>query len=461
MIRHISIRYKIILMVLAIFIFIAGLSFTIFSISESRKQKKNLEREALFLAKFTADYCTAPLVFGIKEETTEVLNNLSSNPAVMYTAVYTSNGVLFDSYNPNTINIPANLNIIATLDSVSIISHIDSLHFFNEKSLLIKLPVVYEGMQHGTIVMAYSLSQARISLKRSMRTAAYITLIILVIVYLLAFLFQRIISDPILALASVTDKIKKDANYTLRLKKRNNDEIGILYDRFNNMLEQIEFRDKNRDETEEMLKEAKNLAENADKLKSAFLANMSHEIRTPLNGILGFSGLLDNDELSTEERKYYIEVINQSSNQLLTIVDDILSISRLETGQIEVLNEQVNINGMLQDMFAKYNLKTSERNITLSHKKDLDDKQSILFSDSDKLRQILDSLLSNAFKFTSEGYVLFGYSFKGEYLEFYVEDTGIGIPEDHKNIIFDHFTLKSSNKTQKSWLRYDHYFLKT
>ena len=152
MIRHISIRYKIILMVLAIFVLIAGLSFTIFSISESRKQKKNLEREALFLAKFTADYCTAPLVFGIKEETTEVLNNLSSNPAVMYTAVYTSNGVLFDSYNPNTINIPANLNIIATLDSVSIISHIDSLHFFNEKSLLIKLPVVYEGMQHGTIV---------------------------------------------------------------------------------------------------------------------------------------------------------------------------------------------------------------------------------------------------------------------------------------------------------------------
>jgi signal transduction histidine kinase len=178
---------------------------------------------------------------------------------------------------------------------------------------------------------------------------------------------------------------------------------------------------------QEELKQSVQKAEESDRLKSAFLQNMSHEIRTPLNGILGFSGLLDSEELSPEERSYYIDVINQSSNQLLSIVDDILSISRLETGQIEVLSEQVNVNAMMQELFAVYNTKASERNIVISHGKELDDKQSIVFSDSEKLRQVLDNLLSNALKFTHEGHVKFGYHCKGNTLQFYIEDTGIGI----------------------------------
>jgi PAS domain S-box-containing protein len=192
-------------------------------------------------------------------------------------------------------------------------------------------------------------------------------------------------------------------------------------------------------QTEEALKLSREQAVESDKLKSAFLQNMSHEIRTPLNGILGFSGLLDNNELSSEERSYYIEVINQSSNQLLGIVDDILSISRLETGQIEVLNEEVNINNLLKELFTKYNVKANDQGIVLSHETDLDDKQSIAFTDSGKLKQVLDSLLSNAIKFTRQGHVLFGYKYKGEILEFCVEDTGIGIEAEHHTKIFERF----------------------
>jgi signal transduction histidine kinase/CheY-like chemotaxis protein len=187
------------------------------------------------------------------------------------------------------------------------------------------------------------------------------------------------------------------------------------------------------------LKIAKEKAEENDRLKSAFLQNMSHEIRTPLNGILGFSGLLDNQELTHEERKYYIEVIGQSSNQLLSIVDDILSISKLETGQMEVSNEEVNVNSLLQELFIKYNTKTHEQNINLSFYKDLIDKQSIIYCDNYKLRQILENLLSNALKFTQVGHIIFGYVRNNGFLIFYVEDSGIGIKPDHHTKIFERF----------------------
>lgn len=190
---------------------------------------------------------------------------------------------------------------------------------------------------------------------------------------------------------------------------------------------------------EEDLRISKLKAEEADRLKSAFLANMSHEIRTPLNGILGFSGLLDNDSLSPDDRSYYIDIINQSSNQLLTIVDDILSLSKLETGQMVVENEELYVNGLLDELCTKYAEKASAKNIALSTNNGLDDKKSIIFSDKEKLQQILDNLLSNAIKFTHKGHVLMGYQLVDNWLEFYVEDTGIGINPEHHDKIFDRF----------------------
>ncbi len=199
---------------------------------------------------------------------------------------------------------------------------------------------------------------------------------------------------------------------------------------------------------EEDLRESREKAIESDKLKSAFLQNMSHEIRTPLNGILGFSNLLNSDELTNEDKEYYIEVINQSSNQLLGIVDDILNISRLETGQIEVISEEVSINNIIQELTDFYSHKFSEKKITLSYSKELGDIESIIYCDQEKLRQVLISLLNNAFKFTSQGHILFGYELKDKYLEFYVEDSGIGIDPQYHRKIFDRFQQVDSNSTR-------------
>jgi signal transduction histidine kinase/CheY-like chemotaxis protein len=295
------------------------------------------------------------------------------------------------------------------------------------------------------------MEKAALNIQRSIRVSTLITLLVLLIVIILAFFFQRIISDPILALASITDKIKHDANYSIRLKKRNSDEIGILYDRFNNMLEQIELRDKTRDQTEEMLKKATELAINADKLKSAFLANMSHEIRTPMNSIIGFAGLLDDPDLTNKERKEYIGLINSSCNSLLHLIDDILDISKIEAGQLTVVFEKTSISDVMHELyitFKEINQKSNENRVELKLNLPFGLPNISANTDVFRLKQVLSNLLSNAIKFTSRGHIEFGFTLiekikddqRKKYVKFFVHDSGIGMDQKTQNLIFERFT---------------------
>lgn len=197
------------------------------------------------------------------------------------------------------------------------------------------------------------------------------------------------------------------------------------------------------------LKQAKEQAEESDRLKTAFLQNMSHEIRTPLNGILGFSGLLNNQDISDEEKGYYLNVINESSNQLLSIVDNILSLSRLETEKLEVVTQEININDVIGELFFKYNTKVSDKNIYIQTHKSLNHKESAVYSDSAKIQLILQNLLDNAIKFTHEGHIRFGYNIKDENIEFFVEDTGIGIDKIYFDKIFERFQQVDDEMTRK------------
>ncbi len=195
----------------------------------------------------------------------------------------------------------------------------------------------------------------------------------------------------------------------------------------------------NRKSIELELKISKRQAEESDKLKTAFLQNMSHEIRTPLNGILGFLGLLNNNDISDEEKDFYFNVINESSNQLLSIVDNILSLSRLENEKMEVHSYEVNLNSIIEDLFLVYNTKAKEKDIFVKTYKGLSYNDSEVFSDSSKIQLILENLLNNAIKFTNEGYIKYGYYLEEDQIVFFVEDTGIGIEEIYFNKIFERF----------------------
>lgn len=184
---------------------------------------------------------------------------------------------------------------------------------------------------------------------------------------------------------------------------------------------------------------AKEKAEESDKLKSAFLANMSHEIRTPMNGIIGFSEMLAEPKISDEQRKFYSKVVIDSSQRLLSLVNDILDISRIETGQVKVEEKPVNINRVLMDLYAFYSPRSVEQDLSFFPYLGLDDEHSTILTDSQRLQQILTNLLTNAFKFTAKGSIRFGYHKKDKMLEFFVKDTGIGIHESQHKNIFERF----------------------
>ena len=180
-------------------------------------------------------------------------------------------------------------------------------------------------------------------------------------------------------------------------------------------------------------------ARESDKLKSSFLANMSHEIRTPMNGIIGFSELFLEPNLTDRERNNFANIVINSSKQLLSIVNDILDISKIEAGVVQLDYEGVNLNELLDNLYRFYQPKATENNLELKCKKGLGNFESFIEIDKTKLSQILTNLLSNAFKFTDIGSIEFGYELVENNLQFFVKDTGVGIEKKLQNKIFDRF----------------------
>ena len=191
------------------------------------------------------------------------------------------------------------------------------------------------------------------------------------------------------------------------------------------------------------LVEAKEKAQESDRLKTAFLANMSHEIRTPMNGIMGFAELLKEHDLSVEEQQHYINIIEKSGNRMLSIINDLINISKIEAGLMEVNIQEVNINDLLRYVYDFFKAEIDGKGVRFSISSLLPAEYSIIKTDRDKVEAILSNLINNASKFCSRGSIEFGCRLLGKdgssRLEFFVKDTGIGIPKARQNQIFERF----------------------
>ncbi len=196
------------------------------------------------------------------------------------------------------------------------------------------------------------------------------------------------------------------------------------------------------------LRKAEEKAKENEALKSAFLSNMSHEIRTPLNAILGFSSLLNRENISIEQRKKYVDLIQLGGSRLLRILTDVADMSKLDTKQFSLIYDSCNLNTLIRNLVAQFKLTADQVHNHMDVDFGLSDSESELLTDETRLMQIFSNLIVNALRYTKNGTITIGYVLEGDTLQLFVKDTGIGIAKKHHKTIFDRFVqVKNTNSS--------------
>lgn len=206
-------------------------------------------------------------------------------------------------------------------------------------------------------------------------------------------------------------------------------------------------------EQKQMLVEAKARAEEGDRLKSSFLTNISHEIRTPMNAISGFSDLLLHANISDHDRQEYIKIINSSGRNLVSIIDDLIEMSKIDTNQVIPNYGPVDVEHALDELYAAVKISIpAHKRIDFQIRKPVNPLQRKIITDGVKMKQILTNLVTNAIKYTENGFVLFGYELdpSGEHIRFLVQDSGIGISKEHQHKVFERFHRVENDYTIKA-----------
>lgn len=446
----------------------AGIAFSSWSHYSFRDK---MIRSLMVQAEMTASNCSAAVVFDVAGDAEKILASFQAEPSVESCCLYNAEGRHFASYCKSS----------SSEDDFVILQK--KGYRLDKRHLTVFQPITLEGEQIGTVVLRSNLDP----LKANFRTNSLIVIGIMIITslvgYLLTTRLQRIISKPILQLATLAGHVRQKRDYSQRAERQSDDEIGTLIDAFNQMLDEIQMemdeRVKaqkelmtHRDHLEEIVNERTgelkaanhrleltvekaNLmakqANEANKAKSEFLANMSHEIRTPMNAIIGFSELLADEELNETQESFLSTILNSSRN-LLQLINDILDFSKIEAGKLQTEIIECNFEQFIGDIDSFLGPIAREKKLDFNILR-CSDLPAVIHTDPVRLRQCLVNLTGNAIKFTSQGHVYINISTERlserDFIRFDVEDTGIGIPKDKQSSIFEAFTQADGSTTRK------------
>ncbi len=465
LIQNMAIKHKLMSIIMATCVAALLLASVIDVLNERGTRRRETVCSISCYAEMIGDNCKAALAFNDAKDVQETLTSLQAESSIAFACVYTKEGEVLAHYQRSGVT-----------DELSPPACEEEGYRFDDDYFTLFKQIEDDDEILGTVYIQLDLSEMKAALWLETGFMALIVLVCSLVAYLVSSKLQRVISGPILSLAKVAKTVSEEKGYSTRAIKQSNDEVGSLIDAFNEMLDQIQDRDSAlvdarqkletkvsertadltvaNEQLEASIVQVRQLAEKAvkaDQAKSEFLANMSHEIRTPMNAIIGFSDILAGEKLADEQANY-VNIIRDSGNHLLKLIDDILDFSRIEAGKLNIETTEHPLKNILARVESMVHPAAAEKGIEFKIIRN-GNLPATIRTDPDRLRQCLINLTSNAIKFTEHGHVYIKLSPEDHHgqphIRYDIEDTGIGISADEQQEIFKSFTQADGSTTRK------------
>lgn len=426
-VRDLSIRHKLLGFSLLTSGIVLALAFAVFVTRDIGFRRDSLERELLAIGEITGRNVIAAVLFEDQEDALGTLASLSVKPYVNSATLYRPSGAEFvtQPFGSRTDRVADRTCIERPRSDVA--AGTAYVVFDNGRQPHANLckTLIMDGEVIGVLQIVADLRQFNDEIASYVFLASVITLVLLLLAMVLSWGLQRLISSPVLRLAQTMKRIAGERDYGVRVAKQGEDEIGTLIDCFHDMLARIEYH-------EASLMQARSEAESASQAKSAFLATMSHELRTPLNAILGFSEIMTMETfgpLGSQNYRDYSRDIYESGMHLLRVINDVLDLSKVEAGRLELRRTDVDVEEAVEIALRFFRERSRQAALTLTAQIEPD--LPALHADERVVRQCILNLVSNAIKFTpSGGTILVSARCEaGGWIAISVADNGIGIAE--------------------------------